>query len=181
MFPKAALEQVQSNLVPRLCHRQRCDRSRETLFLYAPEIFWSSRTVERKWILCVRVTVLRSGRPRGHIVPRATLNNTKNIHHLDFFEEGNSAPAPVEETADHDDPSGGSQAASPTVAVSSWKHILLSYGKILYEDYLGKRGYCGEAKATFFLSRMNSLVGGKIADLQPHRNGSFLCPPPLPT
>nr|CAD7603231.1 unnamed protein product [Timema genevievae] len=42
-------------------HRQRCNRSGATLFLYAPEIFWSSRTVERKWILCVLVTALRSG------------------------------------------------------------------------------------------------------------------------
>nr|CAD7437973.1 unnamed protein product [Timema bartmani] len=40
----AALELVQSNLAPRLCHRQRCNRSGATLFLYAPEIFWSSRT-----------------------------------------------------------------------------------------------------------------------------------------
>nr|CAD7590154.1 unnamed protein product [Timema genevievae] len=54
------------------------------------------------------------------------------VHHLDFFEEGNSAPAPVEETADHDETSGGSQAASPTVAVSSWTRILPSYGKILF-------------------------------------------------
>nr|CAD7264895.1 unnamed protein product [Timema shepardi] len=34
-----ALEQVQSNLAPRLWHRQRCNRSRVTLFLYATEIF----------------------------------------------------------------------------------------------------------------------------------------------
>ncbi|CAG2057941.1 unnamed protein product, partial [Timema podura] len=34
----------------------RCNRSGVTLFLYAPEIFWSSRTVERKWLLCVLVT-----------------------------------------------------------------------------------------------------------------------------
>nr|CAD7589963.1 unnamed protein product [Timema genevievae] len=51
----AALEQVQSNLAPRLCDRLRCNRSGATLFLYAPEIFWSSRTVERKWIRCVLV------------------------------------------------------------------------------------------------------------------------------
>nr|CAD7446543.1 unnamed protein product [Timema bartmani] len=57
----AALEQVQSNLAPRLCDRLRCNRSGATLFLYAPEIFWSSRTVERKWIRCVLVTALRSG------------------------------------------------------------------------------------------------------------------------
>nr|CAD7454488.1 unnamed protein product [Timema tahoe] len=43
-MPQAALELVQSNLAPRLCHRQRCNRSGATLFLYAPEIFWSSRT-----------------------------------------------------------------------------------------------------------------------------------------
>nr|CAD7591316.1 unnamed protein product [Timema genevievae] len=49
----AALEQIQSNFAPRLCHRQCCNRSGATLFLYAPEIFWSSRTVKRKWILCV--------------------------------------------------------------------------------------------------------------------------------
>nr|CAD7440673.1 unnamed protein product [Timema bartmani] len=58
---QAALEQVQSNLAPRLCHRLRCNRSGATSFLYAPEIFWSSRTVERKWIRCVLVTALRSG------------------------------------------------------------------------------------------------------------------------
>nr|CAD7598847.1 unnamed protein product [Timema genevievae] len=40
----AALELVQSNFAPRLCHRQRYNRSVATLFLYAPEIFWSSRT-----------------------------------------------------------------------------------------------------------------------------------------
>nr|CAD7458880.1 unnamed protein product [Timema tahoe] len=57
---KAALELVQSNLAPHLCHRQRCNRSGATLFLYTPEIFWSSRTVERKWMLCVLVTALRS-------------------------------------------------------------------------------------------------------------------------
>nr|CAD7454569.1 unnamed protein product [Timema tahoe] len=57
----AALEQVQSNLAPRLCDRLRCNRSGATLFLYAPEIFWSSRTVERKWIRCVLVIALRSG------------------------------------------------------------------------------------------------------------------------
>nr|CAD7587878.1 unnamed protein product [Timema genevievae] len=57
---QAALEQVQSNFVPRLCHRQRCNRSQATLFLYAPEIFWSNRTVERKWIRCVLVIALRS-------------------------------------------------------------------------------------------------------------------------
>nr|CAD7443092.1 unnamed protein product [Timema bartmani] len=39
----------------------RCSRSGATLFLYAPEIFGSGRTVERKWILCVLVTALRSG------------------------------------------------------------------------------------------------------------------------
>nr|CAD7412596.1 unnamed protein product [Timema poppensis] len=42
----AALEQVQSNLAPNLYHRKRCNRSGATSFLYAPEIFWSSRTVE---------------------------------------------------------------------------------------------------------------------------------------
>nr|CAD7423633.1 unnamed protein product [Timema monikensis] len=54
-FPKCAgdidgkhIEIVRSKLVPRLCHRQRCNMSGTTLFLYAPEIFWSSRTVERK-------------------------------------------------------------------------------------------------------------------------------------
>nr|CAD7459049.1 unnamed protein product [Timema tahoe] len=57
---QAALEQVQSNLAPRLCHRLRCNRSGATLFLYAPEISWSIRTVERKWILCVLITALRS-------------------------------------------------------------------------------------------------------------------------
>nr|CAD7459869.1 unnamed protein product [Timema tahoe] len=41
--------------------RQRCYRSGATLFLYAPEIFWTSRTIEKKWILCVLVTALRSG------------------------------------------------------------------------------------------------------------------------
>nr|CAD7427206.1 unnamed protein product [Timema monikensis] len=34
-----ALEQVQSNLAPSLCHRQRCNRFGATLFFYAPEIF----------------------------------------------------------------------------------------------------------------------------------------------
>nr|CAD7437897.1 unnamed protein product [Timema bartmani] len=53
----AALEQVQSNLAPRLCDRLRCNRSGATLFLYAPEIFWSSRTVERKWIRCVEAAL----------------------------------------------------------------------------------------------------------------------------
>nr|CAD7442570.1 unnamed protein product [Timema bartmani] len=57
---QATLELVQSNLAPRLWHRQRCNRSGVTLFLYAPEIFWSSRTAERKWMLCVLVTALRS-------------------------------------------------------------------------------------------------------------------------
>nr|CAD7201766.1 unnamed protein product [Timema douglasi] len=51
---------VQSNLAPRLCHEQRFNRSGATLLLYAPGIFWSSHTVERKWILCVLVTSLRS-------------------------------------------------------------------------------------------------------------------------
>nr|CAD7460488.1 unnamed protein product [Timema tahoe] len=60
---QAALEQVQSNLAPRLCDRLRCNRSGATLFLYVPEIFWSSRTVEWKWIRCVLVIELRSG---GH-------------------------------------------------------------------------------------------------------------------
>nr|CAD7262384.1 unnamed protein product [Timema shepardi] len=36
---QAALEQVQDNLAPRLKHRQRCNRSGATLFLYTPEIF----------------------------------------------------------------------------------------------------------------------------------------------
>nr|CAD7396559.1 unnamed protein product [Timema cristinae] len=57
---KYMLEQVRSNPVPRLCHRQRCNRSRATSFLYAPEIFWSSRTVKRKWMLYVLVTALSS-------------------------------------------------------------------------------------------------------------------------
>nr|CAD7441775.1 unnamed protein product [Timema bartmani] len=57
---QAALEQVQSNFAPRLCHRLRCNRSGATLFLYAPEISWSIRTVERKWVLCVLITALRS-------------------------------------------------------------------------------------------------------------------------
>ncbi|CAG2056498.1 unnamed protein product, partial [Timema podura] len=58
---QAALEQVQSNLAPRLCHRLHWNRSGATLFLCAPEIFWSSRTVERKWMSYVLVTALRSG------------------------------------------------------------------------------------------------------------------------
>nr|CAD7449380.1 unnamed protein product [Timema bartmani] len=37
-----------------------------------------------------------------------------------------------------------------------------------YEEFLEKRGYAGEAKSTF-ASRMNSFLGGKISDLQPHR------------
>nr|CAD7453312.1 unnamed protein product [Timema tahoe] len=41
---QAVLELVQSNLAPHLCHRQRCNNSVATLFLYTPEIFWSSRT-----------------------------------------------------------------------------------------------------------------------------------------
>nr|CAD7399312.1 unnamed protein product [Timema poppensis] len=57
---QAALEQVQRNLAPRLYPRLRCNRSRATLFLYVPDIFWSGHTVERKGLLCVLVTTLRS-------------------------------------------------------------------------------------------------------------------------
>nr|CAD7577524.1 unnamed protein product [Timema californicum] len=48
---QAALEQVQSSLAHRICHIQRWNRSGAALLLYASEIFWSSRTVERKWML----------------------------------------------------------------------------------------------------------------------------------
>nr|CAD7586319.1 unnamed protein product [Timema genevievae] len=43
-----SLSQVRRNLAPRLCHRLRCNRSGATLFLYAPEISWRIRTIERK-------------------------------------------------------------------------------------------------------------------------------------
>nr|CAD7455374.1 unnamed protein product [Timema tahoe] len=75
----AALEQVQSNLVPRLCDKLRCNRSGATLFLYAPKIFWCSRTVERKWIRFVLVTALRSV---WLISPRPP-----PIHYRSFFEK----------------------------------------------------------------------------------------------
>nr|CAD7460353.1 unnamed protein product [Timema tahoe] len=55
--------------------RQRCNRSGATLFLYAPEIFWSSRTVERKWILCLLVTALRSG-------PKPLRNVVNSMHRV---------------------------------------------------------------------------------------------------
>nr|CAD7462475.1 unnamed protein product [Timema tahoe] len=84
---RAAQEQVQSNLAPRLCHRQRCNRFGATLFLYDPEIFWSSRTVERKWILCVLVTALRLNIDslRHH------KRDTPNPHQKCLSERGNSA------------------------------------------------------------------------------------------
>ncbi|CAG2062434.1 unnamed protein product [Timema podura] len=53
------------SIVPHLRHTmsdyETGSRSVATLFLYAPEIFWSSHTIERKWIRCVLVTALRSG------------------------------------------------------------------------------------------------------------------------
>nr|CAD7446356.1 unnamed protein product [Timema bartmani] len=79
------------------------------------------------------------------IVYSAQFASQGKIHHLDIFEEGNSAPAPVEDTADNDDPSGGSQALARlcwnpinlrlpnvllTVAMSSWTRILPSYGNL---------------------------------------------------
>nr|CAD7410894.1 unnamed protein product [Timema poppensis] len=55
---------------------QRCNRSKATLFLYAPDIFGISHTVERKWMLFVLVTALRS----GHTIAGRLYMTVENIH-----------------------------------------------------------------------------------------------------
>nr|CAD7586234.1 unnamed protein product [Timema genevievae] len=55
------------------------------------------------------------------------------VHHLDIVEEGNSAPAPVEDTADHDGPG---TAEYPVVDPQSPVHLLTLF-KAPYKNCLG--------------------------------------------